>query len=795
MATTDKATSRVEAKPSLIKQNTKKMTSSSNGKHSNGSNFTPKIALGDEKLTGTSGRVSSRGFAIPKSLKNLKADLMASTTSKSSPIPSSDTNADPDSDHIPVDTNRNENIFPSHERLQSSQFAERRPLNEQEDHQQKEEELRRNSNGPLHRPHKQQRSISPISRSKSSNRDEQERHVAAENDSSLTSSRNTLPPLWTDGFAKGVTKSVQRSVQDIISRGNLLHAPKRNFLSSLSPENILKPSSQRLGSEEEEDEYILGSGSFSKVTKVHIKEKDGSLFALKRLKGDLLPSKLTEKSCKNGSVIAFTKAATELAREAFLLSRFDHPHIINILGWTDGGVTSYSVYRRHDAYFLVLELLQEETLNDRIEGWNQDDDYLRSILCTEDKLKVHFHRRKMEQLTICRQVASALAYIHLKNVVYRDLKPQNIGFAREIDNEGYACKGNVVVKLMDFGLARELPSGGVIRSYSAFQEHSSSPLFFDMTGTVGTIRYMAPEVCMNQPYGLECDIYSWSIVAHQILSQTKPFDDMTPDMYQSLVCQRGVRPPTQNIPSDYIVLLTQAWRTNPFKRLPFNRIKHQLDLFLQQEKLIWEAQELLSVMPEKSEPPIFLSKSFAEENFEVRDSSYYQRDSRRPNKRSWHRTFDLDDFPGRDLRKNAIFPNASMEYQGEHQTTIEYNHPHDYNYSHNKSRRDSPMYEVSPPVQSHYEANGMSHPRRKPEPVTPDRHSNLQKQRHRLPHERASRTYYNNHYNSSNCGGNGYHEYNYYDNYHHYGNYSGSVSRHRQISPSNDHGHWGDAYY
>ncbi len=717
------------------------MAASVDGKCSGG-NVSSKMTL-DAKFKVITGGAATRSSSVPMSLKNLKADLMAASNSTSSPsLPSSNTSR-------------------VEERLESQQFTGRKNSNVQQRYQQEEEkESRRNLSGPLH----------------------------------------SLPPLWTEGFAKGVTTSVKRSVDDIISRGNLLHAPKRKFWSSLSPEDILRPSSHGLGgSEDEEEEYILGSGSFSKVTKVYIKQKDGnSQFALKHLKGDLLPSKLTENSCKNGSVIAFTKAATELAREAFLLSQFDHPHIINILGWTGGGVNSYSTYRRHDAYFLVLELLQEETLDDRIERWNQDDEHLQTFSCTEQKRKAHFHQRKVEQLTICRQIASALAYIHSKNVVYRDLKPQNIGFARGIDNEDFDCEGSVVVKLMDFGLARELPSSGSLQSFSAFQQHGHNRLLFDMTGTVGTIRYMAPEVCMNRPYGLECDIYSWSIVAHEILSQTKPYGDMTPDMYQSLVCQQGVRPPAQNMPSEHIVLLTKAWRTDPSKRLPFKRIKRQLDLFLQQEKLIWEAQELLSEMPDKRESPIVLSESFAEENFGIHQDSSSLRGVRRGNKRSWYRANHDGSLPDRDSRNNPIFPNASEDYHREHHTPTEYrhDHPHGYNYDNGTAPRNVPVYQESPPPsQSHYEGTrSLTPPRRRPQPVTPDRHWNRPKKRR---HERAHHNYYpRNDYIRNHHGG--YHNRNPHDNYDHsYGNHHrGSENRHRQVSPRNaPHEYWGNAYY
>lgn len=671
------------------------------------------------------------------------------------------------------------------------QFTQKKSIDEQ----QQEEKLHQNPTTPLHRNHTQQRSLSPTRRSNNTARDQQEQQKhdhcpTTEDDSLCPSTGNNLPPLWTEGFAEGVTNSVKRRVDGLISRGSLLRAPKRKFWSSLTPADIIRSSSQSEdGDDDHDDDDVLGSGSFSKVTKVQIKGKEdnnsSSCFALKRLKGDLLPSKLTEHSCKNGSVIAFTKAATELAREAFLLSRLDHPNIINIMGWTDGGVTSYSEYRRHDAYFLVLELLQEETLEDRIDGWNQDDAYLETTSWTQDKRKQHFHRRKIEQLSICKQVASALAYIHSKNVVYRDLKPQNIGFTRGIENNGVDSEDNVVVKLMDFGLARELPSRGILqdqrRQFQSYTTQANSSSLFDMTGTVGTIRYMAPEVCLNRPYGLECDIYSWSIVAHEILSQTKPYDDMTPDMYQSLVCQQGVRPHTQNMPSEHIVLLTQAWRTDPAKRLPFNRILRQLDLFLQQEKLIWEAQELLSGMPEKTESPIFLSQSYSYENNGNKNCSR-QGVKGRAIKRSWYRANNDDDIPSRTPRKNPIFPNASMDSHGENTAMSGYtrNPSYNYDYNHTVTERATSMYEQP---QSYFETTNLYPPNRLPKPVTPDRHYTRHDQK-QPSHEMPVRNYHNSGYN-------GYSHH----NYHHYNGHNGAGTRSGHLSPSNDHGHWSGDYY
>lgn len=699
-----------------------------------------KVTLSDIKMERKTEIAPARGFAVPRSLANLKADLLSFSAASSSSNPSVEisstsrqANSKTDADFDPVSTedqrdtvlavakNRNSDLrnppwrIPPRPRVRLR--LRPRSYKETQSHsgEHQDRDLRPNPTVPLHRPQKQQRNISRMPRGNNTDakhpQDQQhsnveylnqtnDHHLLTEEHLSRSSAQSTLPPQWTKGFAQGVTDSVKEAVDCTISRGRLLSEPKRKFWSSFLPQDIVRSSSSNNSGKDKngnsfDDDDVLGAGSFSKVTRVRIKEKRGNnanlVYAMKHLKGDLLPSRLTEHSCKNGSVIAFTKAATELAREAYLLSRFDHPHIINIMGWTDGGVSSYSTYRRHDAYFLVLELLQEETLDDRIEGWNQDDAQLKNMACSKDEIKAHFHQRKIEQLTVCRQVASALEYIHSKNVVYRDLKPQNIGFAR-VDNGGddnrQDIQGNITVKLMDFGLARELPSTGSIPSPSyAEQEasfrshtHNKKPSLFDMTGTVGTMRYMAPEVCLNRPYGLECDIYSWSIVAHEVLSQTKPYDDMTPDMYQSLVCQQGVRPHKHEMLSEYTILLTQAWRTDPAKRLPLNRIQRQLDLFLQQENLVWEVQELITGMPEKSESPIFLSQSYSDDNTRARHGSHHGGGGGgRMNKRSWYRA-NADHIQNGNSNNSSLFPNASMDCHAENrEATISYgNNRHDH---------------------------------------------------------------------------------------------------------------------
>tara|TARA_Y100000741_G_C18246759_1_gene555811 strand:+ start:352 stop:1338 length:987 start_codon:yes stop_codon:yes gene_type:complete len=101
---------------------------------------------------------------------------------------------------------------------------------------------------------------------------------------------------------------------------------------------------------------------------------------------------------------------------------------------------------------------------------------------------------------IISQIISAINFLHNCSppVIYRDLKPANIMVSKEMS-----------VKLTDFGLSK----------YFITNENES----YIMTGSTGTIRYMAPEVYLNKQYGLNVDIYSLGLIIYYVFTNNKPF--------------------------------------------------------------------------------------------------------------------------------------------------------------------------------------------------------------------------------------------------------------------------------
>lgn len=310
---------------------------------------------------------------------------------------------------------------------------------------------------------------------------------------------------------------------------------------------------------------LLGKGAFSEV---HSVQYQGRRFAMKHLKHKLMAQPDN-----------FRLAASELAVEAHLLASLSHPNILQIHGWAANGVASFTS-GNHDSFFLLLDYL-EETLDARITRWQKQESMRAahsqpSIASMADwwrrmnnaDLDAQHHQleqqerqlQHLEKLGICTEIASALAYLHDHGVIFRDLKPNNIGFL------------NGRVKLFDFGLSRELP---------LMDCHTP----FEMSGKVGTLRYMATEVASHRPYNVSADVYSWAMVAYETLTLTKPFAGWTRDMHASLVCARGVRPEVQTVPLQLRPLLEASWHPIPLHRPTMSVVAQKLR-YLEEENLL-----------------------------------------------------------------------------------------------------------------------------------------------------------------------------------------------------------------
>lgn len=305
---------------------------------------------------------------------------------------------------------------------------------------------------------------------------------------------------------------------------------------------------------------LLGSGGFSHVYEVlsfDFSDVGNSMFSSSQVEArKLYKNKPLGNSGKSKYVVKHLKAelmeefslfcisACDLVLEAQYLSRLDHENILKIHGWSYGGTRSFS-NGKHDDYFLVLERLHE-TLESRIKDWKTNG------LSTSAKPSTYDCREILGRTNVALGIASALQYLHGKNIVFRDLKPDNIGF----DENG-------TVKIFDFGLARELPAKFV-----------SINDVFEMSGRIGTVRYMAPEVLLGQRYNQKADTYSWSMLYWICLTLDLPYGEMTRSDHSTLVCQQGQRPNLCDRiwPDSISDLLENAWAQNVRYRLSMTEV-------------------------------------------------------------------------------------------------------------------------------------------------------------------------------------------------------------------------------
>ena len=226
----------------------------------------------------------------------------------------------------------------------------------------------------------------------------------------------------------------------------------------------------------------IGSGGMGVVYEAE-RITDGRHFAVKILNG-----------------ITGRTSLARFAREAQIVSQIDHRNVVGII---DVDVSASG------AMFIVMELVKGRSLEDQRPRWG-DVAWAMHVLG---------------------EVAEGLAAIHELGIVHRDLKPGNI--LTQADG------GELQVKIADFGVARleateidgATPSEErvvtVVEGTTPSGNGSGRGAPLTQTGAmIGTPRYMAPELISGKTARTSADVFSFGVVAFQIVTREYPFDSM-----------------------------------------------------------------------------------------------------------------------------------------------------------------------------------------------------------------------------------------------------------------------------
>jgi eukaryotic-like serine/threonine-protein kinase len=169
-------------------------------------------------------------------------------------------------------------------------------------------------------------------------------------------------------------------------------------------------------------------------------------------------------------------------REAKTISQLSHPHICAL----------YDVGNQDGVEYLVMELLEGETLSDRL---------LRGLLPLEQSLRYGI------------EIADALDRAHRGGIVHRDLKPGNVMLTKS------------GVKLLDFGLAKlHVTSATATSGLTSLPTVTPESQPLTSRGTIlGTFQYMAPEQLEGSEADARSDIFAFGCVLYEMATGNKAF--------------------------------------------------------------------------------------------------------------------------------------------------------------------------------------------------------------------------------------------------------------------------------
>jgi non-specific serine/threonine protein kinase len=213
-----------------------------------------------------------------------------------------------------------------------------------------------------------------------------------------------------------------------------------------------------------------------------------------------------------GRHVAVKVLSEEMQRDPSILERFQREARAASALNHPGICTVHAIEQHEGQHFIVMELLEGQTLAKRI---------------GRQPLEL------MEILDLGIQIADALESAHSKGIVHRDLKPVNL-----------IVNGRGQIKILDFGLAKI----GALTNYSGTAMDSRLETSLDrhdltVAGMVlGTVHYMSPEQARGLPTDARTDLFSLGSVLYQMATGLLPFQGDTQAVVFDAILNREPKP-------------------------------------------------------------------------------------------------------------------------------------------------------------------------------------------------------------------------------------------------------------
>ncbi|MCU0656409.1 MAG: serine/threonine protein kinase [Polyangiaceae bacterium] len=263
--------------------------------------------------------------------------------------------------------------------------------------------------------------------------------------------------------------------------------------------------------------------------------------------------------------------------EVYLASHLQLGHVVAIKTLLARGPQQQELHERFRREAMAAATLRSDHIAQVFDvGWTPDGapfmvmEYLAGV-----DLAVWLQQRGpvpvAEVIELLRQACAGVAVAHAAGIVHRDLKPANLFLLQR-------PAAPPLLKILDFGVAK-IPVASAHRTQIGGPPSSQTGGLTTMEGTLGSVRYMAPEQMESaRDVSFSADLWSLGVIAYRMLTGRFPFEaESFEEQFHAAVTTRPV--PVQNfrtdVPPRLAALVEGCLQVNPLHRWPSAWAMHQ----------------------------------------------------------------------------------------------------------------------------------------------------------------------------------------------------------------------------